>query len=127
MERRNPWLLLVVMIGLLCARDAAAGLLCYRYEYAPNLVRAVQRLLKEQGLYNGPVDGKYGPKTSSAVALYQQRNDIRFTTSGLRHSNSGQLDEQTLKAMFGEEAPAGVKTIRNPYQAPDEYWSRECQ
>jgi len=105
---------------------AVAGISCYEYRYAPNLVRAVQKLLKEQGLYQGRVDGKWGRQTEAAVAKFQSREHIRFATFELTASNRGQLEFQTLAAMFGADATAGVTVVENPHSMPGEIWSRYC-
>ena len=39
-------------------------------------VRAVQSFLKNQGLYNGAIDGIYGPRTQSAVRSFQRRHNL---------------------------------------------------
>lgn len=45
-------------------------------EMAKETLRDVQRLLKEAGHYGGPIDGLYGPGTSSALESYQKANGI---------------------------------------------------
>lgn len=111
-----------VLVWLSCASAAMAGLVCYEYQYAPNLVRAVQQALKDQGLYKDAVDAKWGPKTRAAVSLFQRRKGIR-----LQKPMAGELEERTLKAMFGDDAPKEIKIeIRNPHNAPEEIWSEYC-
>jgi peptidoglycan hydrolase-like protein with peptidoglycan-binding domain len=39
-------------------------------------VRQAQQALKDKGFDPGPVDGRYGPKTSDAVRRYQKENKI---------------------------------------------------
>jgi len=119
--------ILALVVWLFCVHDVVAGVVCYQYEYAPNLVRSVQKILKENKLYKGPINGKYGPKTKSAVILFQHEHDIFFHGYELNHSNSGELEERTLKAMFGENAPNGVTVVSNPHHAPDEYWLKACK
>jgi hypothetical protein len=41
-----------------------------------NLIKAVQRKLKENGYDPGPVDGLMGPRTSKAVERYQRDNGL---------------------------------------------------
>ena len=36
-------------------------------------VKNVQRFLTEQGLYNGPISGYYGPLTTAAVKKFQNK------------------------------------------------------
>lgn len=42
----------------------------------PNVVKAIQRALDKEGIDSGGVDGKYGPKTTAAVAAYQRREGL---------------------------------------------------
>jgi peptidoglycan hydrolase-like protein with peptidoglycan-binding domain len=57
---------------------------------APSTLRQVQTALKQQGLYKGRVDGKWGPMTEHGVMAFQQKNNLQAT---------GQLDQATLSAM----------------------------
>lgn len=50
-------------------------------------VRRAQTALKQEGLYRGKVDGKFGPQTKSAVAQFQKQNGLKQTA---------QLDRATL-------------------------------
>jgi hypothetical protein len=42
----------------------------------PNTVRAIQNALKSKGIDPGPIDGKYGPQTTAAVAAFQKLNSL---------------------------------------------------
>lgn len=53
-------------------------------------VTAVQRWMRDHGYGPGPVDGKFGARTSSAVRRFQLQNNLRAT---------GYLDENTLRAL----------------------------
>jgi hypothetical protein len=44
-------------------------------------VEAIQEELAQQGYYNGPVDGIFGPTTRDAVAKYQTANQLNVTGS----------------------------------------------
>src|SRR5213076_1441482 len=59
-------------------------------------VNAVQTQLKQQGYYNGPVDGIFGRQTRDAVAKYQIDKHLDVT---------GSLSAQTLQS-FGLPQPA---------------------
>jgi hypothetical protein len=125
---RRAWLVAgLVSLSILCRSTSTAGFVCYEYRYAPNLVSAVQRLLQKEGLYSGSVDGKWGPRTQAGVSKFQKRKGIQFDTPMKAASQGGQLEEQTLKAMFGDDAPEGVTLIENPYHAPQDMWSKECK
>ena len=53
-------------------------------------VSAVQKELTQQGYYNGPVDGIYGPATRDAVAQYQIAKNLEV---------NGSLSPDTLKSL----------------------------
>ena len=53
-------------------------------------VSAVQTDLTQQGYYNGPVDGIYGPATRDAVAKYQIAKSLDVT---------GSLSPDTLRSL----------------------------
>jgi len=57
---------------------------------APSTLREVQTALRQSGLYQGQIDGKWGPQTKRAVTAFQQRKNLPVT---------GTLDQQTLTAM----------------------------
>lgn len=106
---------------------AQAGLLCYEYRYAPNLVQAVQRKLQEQGFYSGSIDGKYGPHTREAVRKFQIAKKIRVAESRMTlDSDVGELESQTLEALFGDKAPEGVSRVKNPHSLPERIWAESC-
>lgn len=52
-----------------------------------NDIKQAQQSLKDEGLYNGAIDGQWGPETRQAVAKFQKKNGLKQTA---------QLDEQTL-------------------------------
>ena len=62
----------------------------YYGPYANTTAKVVQRVLKSEGLYAGPIDGIIGPTTRAALREYQWRHHLRVT---------GYLDKPTLWAM----------------------------
>lgn len=56
-------------------------------------VKRVQQTLKQQGIYKGDVDGKFGQGTSTAISAYQKRKKIPET---------GVPDRRTLLAIYQE-------------------------
>lgn len=62
--------LAVLFVMSLCATALAYSTI--RYGTTGDSVRAMQRALKSKGYYTGTVDGKFGPKTRSAVYRYQK-------------------------------------------------------
>lgn len=98
---------------------AAAGMVCVSYEYHPNLARAVQQALTREGARGIVADGKFGPRSKDALRAYQRRKGLEA---------SGEVDEATFRALFGPDVPyEGVNVRRNPYNAPDDLYRRECE
>jgi peptidoglycan hydrolase-like protein with peptidoglycan-binding domain len=62
-------------------------------------VRQAQIALKQKGLYDGPIDGKEGPRTRTAITQFQKQNGLQ---------QSAQLNRRTLNALQagGSAAPA---------------------
>jgi peptidoglycan hydrolase-like protein with peptidoglycan-binding domain len=54
------------------------------------IVREAQRVLSEQGYYQGPLDGIRGPETRRAIWDFQKAKGLRV---------SGSLDSRTLEAL----------------------------
>ena len=71
----------------------------------------LQTRLKELGLYNGEIDGKYGPATALAVSKFQQANNLKV---------DGKVGTQTLVAMqLGyDDSPVTLPTAT---PLPDDY------
>ncbi len=63
----------------------ASGIQCDK-----QCIMSVQKQLKQQGMYKGPVDGVAGRKTQAAVKKFQSQKGLQAT---------GQIDEQTLSQM----------------------------
>ena len=57
-------------------------------------VRDAQQALKDKGLYNGSVDGIYGPLTRKAVRSYQRQQNL---------TADGRLGPQTLSSLGVQE------------------------
>ncbi len=57
----------------------------------------LQQKLHQEGLYTGPVDGKWGPDTQAAVRSFQTKENLPVT---------GQLDPQTMSKL-GVNATSG--------------------
>jgi hypothetical protein len=61
-----------------------------RHAAARARLRQVQERLQAAGFTPGPLDGRLGPQTRTALQRYQQRQGLRVT---------GRPDSQTLKAL----------------------------
>jgi len=69
-----------------------------------NRVKQAQQKLKDDGEYQGQVDGKLGPKTAEAVKQYQQKNGLK-QTGRLDHNTLGKLGVNGTTGS-GSSAPA---------------------
>jgi peptidoglycan hydrolase-like protein with peptidoglycan-binding domain len=63
------------------------------------MVRQMQQELKSQGLYEGHVDGRFGPQTRRAVEDFQRSHNL---------TANGQPDQQTLAALQGNQGAEGA-------------------
>lgn len=109
--------LVAALAALLFAEAGAAGMICASYEYHPNLVRSVQKALVDDGA-RIVADGRWGPKSREALREFQRRRGLAV---------NGEVDEPTFRALFGPDVPyEGVTVRRNPLNAPDDIYLREC-
>jgi len=72
-------------------------------ELTPDVIRQVQQTLQHDGMYQGRVDGVWGPGTQAGVRNFQQRHNLNV---------SGQLDQDTIAAMNlagGAQQPANQR------------------
>jgi peptidoglycan hydrolase-like protein with peptidoglycan-binding domain len=74
-----------------------------------NEVRQVQQALDKNGFRVGPVDGRWGPKTSDALKHFQQSKNIPA---------NGQLDQQTLSDLGLNGAQFVNQSQNNSSQNP---------
>ncbi len=65
---------------------------------SPEQVKAVQQALKDKGHDPGPVDGRLGPKTRTALKEFQKAEGLQET---------GRLDRETM-AKLGVEGTSGA-------------------
>src|ERR1700690_4224133 len=63
-------------------------------------VRDAQQVLKDKGLYDGPVDGLNGPLTRAAVRKYQQQQNI---------AADGRLGPKTLDTLGAKNTGPGTE------------------
>jgi peptidoglycan hydrolase-like protein with peptidoglycan-binding domain len=72
-------------------------------EVSPGVIKRVQTTLQQQKLYNGRIDGVWGPQTQGAIHRYQQLHNL---------TDSGELDSPTLASLktasVGSEPPVPV-------------------
>ena len=84
-----------------------------RQELSPHMVMQVQTSLQQQGLYNGNIDGLWGPATQAAVQGYQQAHGL---------TANGQLDTPTLASLNlpNADAPAAAAAAPAPVATTSE-------
>lgn len=111
-------LLPAVLLSIYLPLSATAGVICASYAYAPNLVRRLQEKLNTTLSAQLAVDGKWGRKTQDALRRFQSREKLRV---------SGDLDEDTFRALFGDVAYEGIEIVRNPTNAPRDAYERMCR
>jgi Putative peptidoglycan binding domain len=110
--------LIVALAALLVSDAGIAGMICASYEYHPNLTRAVQKALVDNGARGIVTDGKWGPKSRDALREFQRRKGLKV---------SGEVDEPTFRALLGPDVPyEGVTVRRNPMNAPADVYRKEC-
>lgn len=80
------FILNIAAIVLVGGADAAS----YKKGSTGSMVTKIQTTLKNQGFYNGAVDGVYGSGTEAAVRAYQQKYGL---------SVDGKVGKQTLQTM----------------------------
>jgi len=73
-----------------------------RYGSEGDAVRDLQNILTEKGVYQGPINGKFGPMTEEAVMIYQEQNGLEM---------DGVVGEDTLRKLTEKPHPPG--TYRN--------------
>ncbi len=83
------------------ASSASSGLTALRYGDRGSGVMALQQVLKYSGLYQGGVDGVFGPGTQAGVKLFQKLNGLAET---------GVADTVTLALLHGTSAGGGTGT-----------------
>jgi peptidoglycan hydrolase-like protein with peptidoglycan-binding domain len=89
-------------------RTSSAAPMPATQELSPGMVRQVQTALQQQNLYNGAIDGIWGPQTQSAVQSFQQSHGLNPT---------GRLTDQTLAALnlpTSNAAPAAQSSAAPP-------------
>jgi peptidoglycan hydrolase-like protein with peptidoglycan-binding domain len=82
------------------ATNSPAPVAAMTPEVSPGLIKRIQTTLQQQGLYNGRIDGVWGPQTQGAIHSYQQSHNL---------TNNGELDAPTL---------ASLKTASGTSQPP---------
>ena len=76
----------------------------------PHEIKQMQARLQRDGLYTGPVDGIFGPKTQEAMQIWQREHNMPQTA---------QLDRQTMDAVLsdtasGSSTPPEQRSSENP-------------
>jgi peptidoglycan hydrolase-like protein with peptidoglycan-binding domain len=69
-------------------------------------VKHAQTKLKDMGLYDGPIDGIYGRKTTKAVSDFQGKNDLP-KTGALNKQTQAKLQQQASAESTSQTQDAG--------------------
>jgi N-acetylmuramoyl-L-alanine amidase len=72
-----------------------------QYGFTGEQVEAIQRTMREMGVFNGEITGYFGPATEAAVRVVQQQNGLRV---------NGIADKATLQVL-------GIETDEAPVDA----------
>ena len=100
-----------VCASVLVARAEAVEAASLKSGSRGDLVRTVQKKLKNWGYYTGSVDGIYGPKTVSAVKYFQRKNGL--TADGI-------VGNQTARAL-GMSLSSSGSSSQSGYSSSDIY------
>ena len=76
-------------------------------EYSAPSIETIQTALKNAGLYEGSIDGKFGPKTTKAIEAFQAQSNLKV---------DGKVGRQTwgkLKEHLSADLGAPQETIKN--------------
>jgi peptidoglycan hydrolase-like protein with peptidoglycan-binding domain len=73
---------------------------------SPDMIKRAQGALRDEGYYEGPIDGAMSPRTSTALKTYQHENNLPET---------GDLDPETAKKLgiLGQKRNASTAGNRN--------------
>jgi N-acetylmuramoyl-L-alanine amidase len=89
--------MVAAMLGVL-AKNLETVQVYSQYGFYGDDVEAIQRVMREWGVYDGEITGYYGPHTESAVRRVQKENGLRV---------NGIADNATLEVL-------GIETTNNP-------------
>jgi len=100
-----------------CAMLLAACLVASRPAGAQDLVMEIQQTLTRLGIDAGPADGRYGPKTQSAVRQYQEERGMvpdGIIVPSLLEDMRSLGDQNRLALLFGNSSYSTVTPLENP-------------
>ena len=105
-------------------------------------VKEAQTALRNMGLYEGQIDGLYGPKTMAAVGKFQQQNNLpqtqalteqtqqklqQMAASGSGMQNQGSQERQPPSGQAPDSQPPAAQPQGQPGQIPDPQKPRQSQ
>lgn len=102
-------LFVTLVISLLVMVPALAGAQQQgRQQQDQMAIRQAQQQLRAMGLYEGPIDGRYGPETQQALRAYQGLHGLQVT---------GALTPETQKSLQAQQTKQqGQVTVREAQQ-----------
>lgn len=83
---------IVAVLSLVLPTLALANVGAQQRQMDSAEIRQMQARLQTLGLYEGPIDGIYGPQTAHALAAYQRAHGLAVT---------GTVTEETRQALLG--------------------------
>ena len=92
-----------------------------RHMAKPKMVRQTQQRMKAQGLYKGPIDGKWTPQTQRAFAKFQKQNRLTRTAKLNNHKMAAQSGSSMPRhaATTGKKATGEQQAMPKQTQAPN--------
>lgn len=115
-----------ILVAFACVMLASSSAFANgRQDYIPTLDMAlrvqIQLKLKEQGFFAGPVNGRIGPQTRSAIERYRKARDIleveEFGEGIDPHPLTLYLTPALIKNLFGLDLGSGTDEIDGEQQA----------
>ncbi|MCL1880581.1 MAG: spore cortex-lytic enzyme [Oscillospiraceae bacterium] len=93
-----PTLLIAVVVGVYANHINVIDV-HVQYGFSGEQVEAVQRTLRQRGMFDGEISGYFGPETERAVRAFQEDKGLRV---------NGIADRATLQALGVEVSAGGI-------------------
>jgi N-acetylmuramoyl-L-alanine amidase len=94
-----PVLIIAVVVSIIVRNSDTAVETHSQYGFYGEQVEAVQRVLRQRGMFAGEITGYFGPQTERAVRRFQSENGLRV---------NGIADSVTLQALGIEVSAGGI-------------------
>ena len=115
MKTRCALALMMLAVGgsaAMAQSDSSGAGLIYQQQLTPKGVRDIQARLRQLGLYQGKLDGNWGPDSEAALDHFQQKSGLLVT---------GQLNQATMKTLDIDEASIlGIENQQQPASSDED-------